>query len=302
MRTLRISIATLLLASSAYAQRASRPASTDPWEVTELTNRPSLTLELPALNTVRAPRAAAFEVRAVLLVRCQDRELDVFVSTGSVLDSDDKVMTPVRIQWGSEAPAEGRWSRSTDSTSAFAPDPRALLRQLASNPDLRLEIRPSGKSAQLIRFNARGLERHMSQIDAACPSDGNGNGRAADQVYSEATVDEPAAIVTAPPLEYPPALRQAGLQGRVTVQAVIDTLGRAEPASLKVIARPNTAFDQSARAYVLHAVFRPARVKGRAVRDRKSTRLNSSHLVISYAVFCLKKKKNTELQASHAHD
>src|SRR2546426_7730764 len=30
----------------------------------------------------------------------------------------------------------------------------------------------------------------------------------------------------------------------------------------------------------------------RFVRDRKSTRLNSSHLVISYAVFCLKKKKN----------
>src|SRR5256885_7822057 len=29
--------------------------------------------------------------------------------------------------------------------------------------------------------------------------------------------------------------------------------------------------------------------------DRKSTRLNSSHLVISYAVFCLKKKKNQDL-------
>src|SRR2546426_3086343 len=29
-------------------------------------------------------------------------------------------------------------------------------------------------------------------------------------------------------------------------------------------------------------------------RDRKSTRLNSSHLVISYAVFCLKKKKKEE--------
>src|SRR5256885_11910125 len=28
-------------------------------------------------------------------------------------------------------------------------------------------------------------------------------------------------------------------------------------------------------------------------RDRKSTRLNSSHLVISYAVFCLKKKRKT---------
>src|SRR2546426_7450223 len=29
-----------------------------------------------------------------------------------------------------------------------------------------------------------------------------------------------------------------------------------------------------------------------SLRDRKSTRLNSSHLVISYAVFCLKKKNN----------
>src|SRR6266516_3866498 len=107
MRTLRISIATLLLASSASAQRATRPASTDPWEVTELTNRPSLTLELPALNTVRAAgagRAAAFEVRPVLLVRCQDRELDVFVATGSVLESDDNVMNQVSIQRDGEAP------------------------------------------------------------------------------------------------------------------------------------------------------------------------------------------------------
>ena len=263
MRTLRISVATLLLASSASAQRATRPASTDPWEVTELTNRPSLTLELPALNTVRA---AAFEVRSVLVVRCQDRQLDVFVSTGSVLDADDMVMTPARIQWGSAAWADSRWSRSTDSTSAFAPDPRGLLRQLVSNPDLRLEIHPSGKSAQLIHFNARGLDRHMSQVEAACPPGGNRDGRAADQVYAEAAVDERAEILSAPPLEYPPALRHAGLQGRVSVQAVIDTLGRAELASVKVIARPNTAFDESARAYVLHAVFRPARVKGRAVR------------------------------------
>src|SRR2546426_5923888 len=38
---------------------------------------------------------------------------------------------------------------------------------------------------------------------------------------------------------------------------------------------------------------------GRLARgDRKSTRLNSSHLVISYAVFCLKKKKNTSCKRS----
>src|SRR5256885_10411579 len=32
------------------------------------------------------------------------------------------------------------------------------------------------------------------------------------------------------------------------------------------------------------------------LQDRKSTRLNSSHLVISYAVFCLKKKRYTRVQ------
>src|SRR2546426_3954891 len=50
-----------------------------------------------------------------------------------------------------------------------------------------------------------------------------------------------------------------------------------------------------------HAVDRPEPVYQRLLQllpelrrgDRKSTRLNSSHLVISYAVFCLKKKKET---------
>src|SRR5438034_6615606 len=39
--------------------------------------------------------------------------------------------------------------------------------------------------------------------------------------------------------------------------------------------------------------------RGRAgAEDRKSTRLNSSHTVISYAVFCLKKKKKHENQSN----
>src|SRR5947208_8759474 len=39
---------------------------------------------------------------------------------------------------------------------------------------------------------------------------------------------------------------------------------------------------------VAPVVFNP----GATARDRKSTRLNSSHQIISYAVFCLKKKKS----------
>src|SRR2546426_3936699 len=48
------------------------------------------------------------------------------------------------------------------------------------------------------------------------------------------------------------------------------------------------------KAFALVRVPTPEQEQRRCVsrqRDRKSTRLNSSHLVISYAVFCLKKKK-----------
>src|SRR5207248_7575361 len=49
---------------------------------------------------------------------------------------------------------------------------------------------------------------------------------------------------------------------------------------------------------------RPLTAKGMS-RDRKSTRLNSSHRTISYAVFCLKKKKQKRLgvdQRNAQHD
>src|SRR2546426_7789628 len=51
------------------------------------------------------------------------------------------------------------------------------------------------------------------------------------------------------------------------------------------------AHDVAVAAQVLRG--RPQRRHG---RDRKSTRLNSSHLVISYAVFCLKKKTKEEFK------
>src|SRR2546426_5129141 len=49
-------------------------------------------------------------------------------------------------------------------------------------------------------------------------------------------------------------------------------------------------FTKSSEWYLLGKEAR----KGIMNEDRKSTRLNSSHLVISYAVFCLKKKKKKE--------
>src|SRR2546430_5384748 len=53
--------------------------------------------------------------------------------------------------------------------------------------------------------------------------------------------------LSGPTLVFPELLRQAQLSGRVLVQAIVDTLGRAEPPSVKVIQSPNPGFDQSAK-------------------------------------------------------
>src|SRR5688500_19226834 len=50
-----------------------------------------------------------------------------------------------------------------------------------------------------------------------------------------------------------------------------------------------TRLDARVSRELIESVFLP----GSPIQDRKSTRLNSSHLVISYAVFCLKKKITT---------
>src|SRR5205807_9949403 len=69
------------------------------------------------------------------------------------------------------------------------------------------------------------------------------------------------------------------------------TLFRSSPASYQRRPR-STSSCRSARRP------RPSSARSSSIRppsrDRKSTRLNSSHLVISYAVFCLKKKKKQQ--------
>ncbi len=87
-----------------------------------------------------------------------------------------------------------------------------------------------------------------------------------NDVFMEAIVEEKPSVLSGPIPVYPELLKQAQIQGRVLVQAVIDTLGRAELNSVKILQSPNPGFDQSARQYVLKALFRPARVHGRAVR------------------------------------
>jgi periplasmic protein TonB len=90
----------------------------------------------------------------------------------------------------------------------------------------------------------------------------------ANPVLDLTDLDERPDILSGPPLRYPDRLRKNGITGRVIVQLIIDTSGRAEPKSIVIIATPDPGFDESAREYVRGARFRPGKIGGKAVRTR----------------------------------
>ncbi len=240
----------------------------------EIADQQSVTLELDALNVVRGP---IVDVRPALYLRCDNEKLDAFVITGAVLDRDSDYRTTVRLRWADRPPVEEAWRRSTDYSAVFAPAPAAFIHQLVSTPKLVLEFRPHDAAPIAAQFNGEDLEAYIPRLKSRCrsltdsPSGGapaSAVGAWADTVYADAEVDEKAELLSSPPAEYPRILWRAGIHGRVVVEVVIDTLGRVEPGSPRVVSSPNPAFNEPALNAVREAVFRPARVHGRAVRAR----------------------------------
>ena len=89
-----------------------------------------------------------------------------------------------------------------------------------------------------------------------------------DQPYFEFQVEKP--VVPAPGStspRYPDMLRQAGVEGEVLAQFVVDTSGRAEPGSLKILKSSHDLFIQSVKNALPQMKFIPAEVGGRKVKQ-----------------------------------
>ena len=89
-----------------------------------------------------------------------------------------------------------------------------------------------------------------------------------DQPYFEFQVEKP--VVPAPGStspRYPDMLRQAGVEGEVLAQFVVDTTGRAEPNTLKILKSSHDLFIQSVKNALPQMKFIPAEVGGRKVKQ-----------------------------------
>lgn len=85
-------------------------------------------------------------------------------------------------------------------------------------------------------------------------------------VYFEFNVEHPArrADKHAKPV-YPETLREAGLRGSVRLQFIVDTSGKADTATIKVLSSSDPEMTRAARDFLVKAVYTPAMIKDRPV-------------------------------------
>ncbi len=89
-----------------------------------------------------------------------------------------------------------------------------------------------------------------------------------DSIYLSSQVDNPAAFDAASgaPM-YPDSLRNAGVEGAVTAQFVVDTTGRVDIGSFVLLESTHGRFTQSVREALPRMLFRPAQLHGQKIKQ-----------------------------------
>ena len=90
----------------------------------------------------------------------------------------------------------------------------------------------------------------------------------ADEVYLASQVDNPVAYDpnSAAPA-YPDSLRRNGIEGQVTAQFVVDTMGRIDMNSFVLLESTHGRFTESVREALPRMLFRPAEISGHKIRQ-----------------------------------
>jgi protein TonB len=132
-------------------------------------------------------------------------------------------------------------------------------------------------------FTGRGVEGGLAEgvVGGTGRVDNGPPGGELNAIYEATTNDErfePAILVLQPAPRYPAALEAVGIEGQVMVEFVIDTLGRVQPHSIRIMATTHPDFAAAARAAVAGAIFRPAHLSAHPVRQltRQSIRFVTS--------------------------
>jgi protein TonB len=168
-----------------------------------------------------------------------------------------------------EAPPEAR-DRVEARPVVPVPAPPKGFQTVVAPKDIPTTIPPIDLTAKALDprdFTGRGVEGGVARgvvggIGKAAPP--------AEEIYTVATAEPnfaPAVLISQPIPRYPPVLQQIGLSGRVLLQFVVDTTGHVELPSIHVMESTHEGFEPPAREAVAAAIFHPARLGSRPVRQ-----------------------------------
>ncbi|HEX4682365.1 MAG TPA: TonB family protein, partial [Gemmatimonadaceae bacterium] len=188
----------------------------------------------------------------------------------------------VRLFFDHRPPYTEEWTESRNAGTLDSPDPGRLIINLMASQRLQVEVTPlNSRTAAALAFPVTGLIAASTPLQSACPSAWRGvmerldslarpSGGSSDRasVYFEFQVEKQAMQLPANPTPaYPPMLRSARVEGEVLAQFVVDTSGRAEPGTFKILKSTHDLFTQSVRDVLPTLRFSPAEMNGRRVRQ-----------------------------------
>ena len=129
-------------------------------------------------------------------------------------------------------------------------------------PDVIPDVDLSKKATDEADFSGKGVQGGVAK-----GVEGGTGPVISDQPYFDFQVEKAAAAIpgSGNPA-YPEMLKSSGVEGEALVQFVVDTTGRAEPGSFKVLRASHDAFGQAVRAALPRMRFLPAEIGGRKVR------------------------------------
>ena len=254
------------------------------WSLVTSRDAPGVTLMVEALSAVEG----SGNRRPVLAIRCQDGDVALYVTTGIPAQTGSAGpvdRAPVRLFLDDRPPSSEAWPQSEleNERALFAPEPRPLIHQLIVARRLRFEFTALNGKPAAVDFPVAGLLAATPPLSTACrsswrkvlfgdtamqPLQQPRTGLDGSQVYFEFQVEKQAReLPGSPSPEYPAMLRSAKVEGEVLAQFVVDTLGRVEPGTFKVLKTTHELFTQAVRDVLPSLQFSPAEVGGRKVRQ-----------------------------------
>ncbi len=125
----------------------------------------------------RADSVAPEEDATSFVIRCSERQLEAFITTRDLLESDMAADVRVRIESDSARPRDARWQATKANTGAFVPaaEMRELIqRRMLRTRTLRITIGTQRRGRVTYNFPVADVRPALDALRTACPNDRSG--------------------------------------------------------------------------------------------------------------------------------